>query len=144
MQQLQCPLGYYWNGQMCLPLNVQVQSSKFVSTLELVLFDYVFTLPMLYTVLGVGGLFLLWWFRSSLAAAWKARVDPPAKPVDLSTSTINKQALALAAVLRGAPLPVVPAAADGASEIDGPLLNPASSPNGSKLPAARGAHQAAF
>jgi hypothetical protein len=138
MQQLQCPLGYYWNGQMCLPINVQVQSSKFVSTLEYILFDYVFTITMLYTCLALGTAFLIWWFRSSLAAAWKARVDPTRQPLELSTSTINKQAAALAAALRGGlPVPVVPAAgSDGASEIDGPLLNPAA-PNGSKLPASR-------
>lgn len=113
---------------MCLPLNVQVQSSKFVSIVEMVLFDYLFTLTMLYTLLGVGSVFLLWWFRSSITAYFKARVDPPSKPVDISTKSLNQ----FAAILQRGPLPYAPPADGAASEVDGSA--PPAAPNGSKLP----------
>lgn len=140
MQQLQCPLGYYWNGQMCLPINVQVQSSKFVSTLEYVLFDYIFTLTALYTFLGVISIGILWFFRESLKAAWKTRVDAPAKPVDLSTKSCNQIGAATAAALRGGNPYPLPISGEGASEsLDPTLPVPPNytSPNGSKLPGAR-------
>lgn len=134
MQQLQCPLGYYWNGQMCLPFNVQVQSSKFISGLEYFIFDLCLSTTGLVTISVVITSLLIWLFRASLYAAYEyyRRPSQPKTVVDVSTKSINQWAAATAALLRGGPIPAYVPAADGsgASEaVDSPA-----SPNGSKLP----------
>ncbi len=83
MQQLQCPLGYYWNGQLCLPLGVQGPStSKFISWLDYLFFDALCSTAGIITLLVVVLSLVGWYFRATLQAAWRSTTTTKGLTVD--------------------------------------------------------------
>lgn len=69
-QQLHCPAGYYWAGQMCLPLGViPPSSSKLVAWLDYG-FDCLASTAGLVTLAVLLTFSAIWYFRQSLQAAF--------------------------------------------------------------------------
>lgn len=69
-QQLHCPAGYYWAGQMCLPLGViPPSSSKLVAWLDYG-FDCLSSTAGLVTLAVLLSISAIWYFRQSLQASF--------------------------------------------------------------------------